>query len=80
MGVYPTGSLVELSSGAVAAVLSQNVEQKMKPKVLMLLDDKKRPYVKHRVVDLGKQAKAPLFIAKSLERNAYGVDITQVRL
>ena len=79
MGVYPTGSLVELSSGAVAAVLSQNVEQKMKPKVLMLLNDKKRPYVKHRVVDLGKQAKAPLFISKSLERDAYGVDITQVK-
>jgi HD-GYP domain-containing protein (c-di-GMP phosphodiesterase class II) len=80
MGVYPTGSLVELSSGAVAAVLSQNAEQKMKPQVLMLLDDEKRPYVKKRVIDLGKKGEASLFIAKSLERNAYGVDVTQIKI
>jgi len=80
MGVYPTGSLVELSSGAVAAVLSQNAEQRMKPKILMLLDGKKRPLKKHRVFDLVKQDKSPLFIAKSLENNSYGVDIKQVRL
>jgi len=79
MGVYPTGSLVELSSGAVAAVLSQNAEQKMKPKILMLLDEKKHPLKKSRVFDLVKQSKTPLFIAKSLENTAHGVDIKQVR-
>jgi HD-GYP domain-containing protein (c-di-GMP phosphodiesterase class II) len=51
MGVYPTGSLVELSSGAVAAILSQNAQQKLKPKVLLLLDENKRPYKKRRVFD-----------------------------
>lgn len=79
MGVYPTGSLVELSSGAVAAVLSQNVEQRMKPKILMLLDEKKHQVKKSRVLDLVKQSKTPLFIAKSLENTAYGVDIKQVK-
>jgi HD-GYP domain-containing protein (c-di-GMP phosphodiesterase class II) len=80
MGVYPTGSLVELSSGAVAAILSQNAEQRMKPEIVMLLDDKKRPFKKRRVVDLAEQKGMPLFIAKSLENKAYGVDIKQVRL
>ena len=80
MGVYPTGSLVELSSGAVGAVLSQNAEQRMKPKILMLLDEQKHPLKKRRVFDLVKQSKTPLFIAKSLENNSYGVDIKQVRL
>ena len=80
MGVYPTGSLVELTSGAVAAVLSQNTEQKIKPRLLMLLDEKKRPLKKQRVFDLATHNKTPLFIAKSLENNAYGVDIKQIRL
>jgi len=80
MGVYPTGSLVELTSGAVAAVLSQNTEQKMKPRILMLLDEKKQPLKKQRIFDLVEQKNTPLFITKSLENNAYGVDIKQVRL
>ena len=80
MGVYPTGSLVELTSGAVAAVLSQNTEQKMKPRILILLNEKKQPLKKQRVLDLAKHEKTPLFIAKSLENNAYGVDVRQVRL
>jgi HD-GYP domain-containing protein (c-di-GMP phosphodiesterase class II) len=79
MGVYPTGSLVELSSGSVGAVLSQNVQQKLKPRVLMLLDEDKRPYKKRCVFDLANQDKMPLHIAKSLENNSYGVDVKQVR-
>jgi len=80
MGVYPTGSLVELSSGAVGAILSQNAEQRMKPKVLMLLDEKKRPYKKRRVCNLMNQDEMPLHIAKSLENNTYGVDVRQIGL
>jgi HD-GYP domain-containing protein (c-di-GMP phosphodiesterase class II) len=79
MGVYPTGSLVELSTGEVGAVLAQNTRQKLKPKVIMLLDKKKRPIKKRTVCDLAKQDKIPLHIAKSLENNAYGVDLKQVR-
>ncbi len=78
MGVYPTGSLVELSSGEVGAVISQNTEQKLKPKVLMLLNAEKRPYKKHRVFDLRQQDKIPVHIAKSLENNSYGLDIRQI--
>lgn len=80
MGVYPTGSLVELSSGAVAAILSQNAQQKLKPKVLMLLDENKKPYEKRSVFDLTKQDKMPLHIAKSLENNTYGIDVRQIGL
>jgi len=79
MGVYPTGSLVELSSGAVGAILSQNTQQKLKPKVLLLLDEKKCPYKKRCVIDLTQQDKIPLHIAKSLENNSYGVDVKQIR-
>jgi len=80
MGVYPTGSLVELSSGVVGAVLSQNAQQKLKPKILMLLDENKHPYNKRQVFDLAIQNGIPLHIAKSLENNTYGVDVKQIRL
>ncbi len=80
MGVYPTGSLVELSSGAVGAILSQNTQQKLKPKVIMLLDENKRPYKKRRVFDLAKPDKMPLHIVKSLENNTYGLDVKQIGL
>ena len=80
MGVYPTGSLVELSSGAVGAILSQNTQQKLKPKVLMLLDENKRPYKKRRVFDLTRQDEMPLHILKSLENNTYGIDVKQISL
>ena len=63
MGVYPTGSLVELSTGAVGAVLSQNTQQKLKPKVIMLLDERKRPISKRTVCDLAKQDKMPLHLS-----------------
>lgn len=92
MGVYPTGSLVELSSGAVGAILAQNIQQKLKPKVLLLLDENKKPYKKRQVLDLTsqdkkrrvfgltKQDKMPLHIAKSLENYSYGVDVKQIVL
>ena len=79
MGVYPTGSLVELTSGAVGAVLSQNTVQKMKPRILMLLNERKQPLKKQKVFDLAEHDRRPLFIARSLENNAYGADIRQVR-
>lgn len=80
MGVYPTGSLVELSTGEVGAILAQNAEQKLKPKVLMLLDKNKRPFKKRRIFDLTKQQKTPLHIAKSLENRTYDLDVKQMGL
>ncbi len=80
MGVYPTGSLVELSSGAVGAVLSQNTQQKLKPKIILLLDENRRPYTKRRVFDLTRQDEIPLHILKSLDNHTYGVDVKQVAL
>lgn len=78
MGVYPTGSLVELSSGAVGAVLSQNTKQKLRPKVILILDEDKRPYKKRRVFDLALEEGLPVHISRGLENNAYGVDVKQV--
>ena len=43
LGIYPAGSVVELSSGEVAMVIEINPKAKLKPKILMLLDAEKKP-------------------------------------
>lgn len=53
MGVYPLGSLVELSSGEVALVLEQIPEHKLLPKVALLTDKYKCVVEKNKIVKLG---------------------------
>lgn len=82
MGVYPTGSLVELSTGEVGVIMSQNVKQRLKPRVMMLLDKAKAACAQRRIVDLAKQNEDsnPLHIAKGLDKGAYGVDMASLAM
>ncbi len=51
MGIYPAGSLVEMTTGEIALVIENNPKAKLKPRILMLQNaDKKR--CKEFVVDL----------------------------
>jgi HD-GYP domain-containing protein (c-di-GMP phosphodiesterase class II) len=43
LGMFPTGSLVELNSGEVGIVIEQNRERRLRPTLLMILDRNKRP-------------------------------------
>jgi len=52
LGVYPTGSLVEMNSGEVGIVLSQNRTRRLRPKVMLLLDSSKQAYDEYRSIDL----------------------------
>jgi HD-GYP domain-containing protein (c-di-GMP phosphodiesterase class II) len=42
IGIYPPGNLVELNSGEVAIVVEVNPEHKLKPKILLILDEHKQ--------------------------------------
>jgi HD-GYP domain-containing protein (c-di-GMP phosphodiesterase class II) len=42
MGIYPAGSIVELHSGEIAVVIEVNPQHKLKPKILLLLDENKQ--------------------------------------
>jgi len=78
LGVYPTGSLVEMKSGQVGIVLSQNRERHIKPKVMLLLDNEKQAYRDFKVVDLATSAAAndgkTLEILRGLDPGAYGIE------
>ena len=82
LGVYPTGSLVEMSSGEVGMIMSQNRVQRFKPKIMMLLDENKKAYDVSKIVDLTIEATdasgLDLTIISGLQPGAYGIDPTKV--
>jgi HD-GYP domain-containing protein (c-di-GMP phosphodiesterase class II) len=52
IGLYPTGTLVELSTGEVGLVLSQNRVRRLRPKVMLVLDSNKIAYAINPTLDL----------------------------
>jgi HD-GYP domain-containing protein (c-di-GMP phosphodiesterase class II) len=56
LGVYPTGSRVELSSGEIAVVMEQNQVRRLRPSVLVISNPDKQPLEKFRVLDLLNQS------------------------
>jgi len=54
LGMFPTGSLVELNTGEVAIVIEQNRERRLRPNLLMILDENKQPAGSNRILALSK--------------------------
>ena len=83
-GIYPTGSLIELSDGTVGVVMSVHSLKRLRPCVMLLLDEHKRPLPEFRAVDLSEIAEdehnRPLNIKSSLPRGAYGIDTAELFL
>jgi HD-GYP domain-containing protein (c-di-GMP phosphodiesterase class II) len=81
IGLYPAGTLVELSSGEVGVVVAEYRARRLRPKVMVLLDANKNALAQSRVVDLHEEvADDPqsLTIKKSLKPEAYGIDLTAI--
>lgn len=95
IGLYPTGTLVELNTGEVAVVVEQNFERRLKPRVMVVLDPQRQPLARGLFVDLAeddrtKQALVDsgrkrldevdkLEIVQDLEPGSVAVDIAQVQ-
>jgi HD-GYP domain-containing protein (c-di-GMP phosphodiesterase class II) len=81
IGVFPAGSLVELTTGEVATVLAHNRIRRLEPRVLILTDAAKKPIHEPRPLDLLLQPKAAdgsdIKIARGLATGAYGLDLRQ---
>lgn len=84
VGIYPAGTLVELSSGEVAVVVAEYRTRRLRPKVMVLLDDRKQPSMELKMIDLLSEKTTedgqPLEISGSLEPEAYGIDMTAIQL
>lgn len=95
IGLYPTGTLVELNSGEVGVVVEQNFERRLKPKVMVVLDACKQPLNKPLLLDLAEDERRKLAlvdagkkrfdevdkieIAQDLKPGSFDVDIQKVR-
>ena len=79
IGVFPVGAIVELNTGEVGVVISQTMDSRLKPKVMLILEADKQPRSHLVIIDLSNQqadSNQPLqwWITKELPANAYGID------
>lgn len=78
IGLYPTGTLVELNTGEVGVVVEQNFERRLKPKIMVLLDVYKQPLSKNRLLDLAEEEKRNLALLDSGKRNLSDLEKTEI--
>lgn len=79
IGVYPTGTLVELNNQEVGIVLNHNPQRRLWPKVAVVLNEAKKPLKQAKVIDLlayneGKEKDKSLNITGSLPAGSFDID------
>lgn len=77
IGVYPPGSIVEMTNGEVGIVVATHNTSKLKPRVLMVRTADKQPLARFREVDLLKTTPdangQPYKIAREVPDESYGI-------
>ena len=79
VGLYPTGSLVELNTGQVGAVVGINGLRRLQPTVMLLLDEHKEPYAEFQYLDLSTADHA-IRVQRGLPPSAYGINMQELFL
>ncbi len=77
VGIFPTGTLVELNSGEVGVVISLNGIRRLQPKLMLLLDENKQPLEEFVELDLKERFEAgddSITIKRGLPPSSYGLD------
>jgi len=77
VGLYPTGSLVELNSGAVAIVLEVNDLKRLYPTVMIVLDRMHEPVEDFETINLA-ESESGLIVNKALPTGAFGINIEEL--
>ena len=79
LGIYPPGSIVEMSNGEIAIVVEAN-QKRLKPKIILLLDEDKNPR-DERMVDLSKidldSSGQEYRITKIVKADDFGIDLNK---
>jgi HD-GYP domain-containing protein (c-di-GMP phosphodiesterase class II) len=76
IGLFPTGTMVELNTGEVAIVVGQNATRRLKPEVVIVMNPEKAKLETPRVVDLANQsiaAEGERWITRELMSGSYGI-------
>lgn len=84
VGIYPVGTIVELNDGCVGVIVAQHRVWRLRPKIMLLLDENKEYYNNFDVIDLyineADEDGNSLEIVKSLDPGMYGIDPEQFYL
>ena len=77
MGIFPIGSLVELSTGAIGVVITINRARRLKPKVALVLTQSGTPFSHRFIADLSDErytGAEELKIKRVLPSGAHGIN------
>lgn len=77
VGIFPVGALVELSNGSVGIVARQHKTRKLRPEVVIVLDELKRKKKQLGFIDLAEQSNDPensIWIRAELPVGTYGLN------
>jgi len=78
VGIYPAGTLIELSNGMVGVIVNQHRVWRLRPQIMLLLNENKEPLTDFKTIDLFIQTVDEegnsLDIVKSVEPGMYGID------
>lgn len=84
VGVYPTGTLVQLSTKEIGVVISQNTARRLRPVVMLVADHEQNLLPKSEVIDLLVQqqdsAGNSLSITRSLKSGEFGIDTKMLQV
>ena len=87
VGVFPTGTLVELNTGEVGVVIGQSRYRRLRPEIMLILDASKELRDDFTIIDLqtqqegeGHESTQKLWIVQGLEPGAFGIDPTEYYL
>lgn len=80
LGIFPVGSLVELTTGEVGVVMTVNRKHHLQPIVTLVLDRDKHPLPKVKLLDLQmmQDAQHPVTVNRILKSKAYGIDVRKL--
>lgn len=79
VGLYPTGSLVELNTGEVGAVVAVNGLRRLRPSIMLVLDEDKNPLHTFDHIDLSQMGDN-VFVKHGLPAGAFGIDMKELFL
>lgn len=81
VGIYPVGSVVLLSTGAIGVVATSNPSARLKPQVLLVRDENGREVWPRRLVDLAAMSSSGArqwSISRVVEPGDYGIDVSLI--
>ncbi|MEO6102823.1 MAG: HD domain-containing phosphohydrolase [Pseudoxanthomonas sp.] len=83
-GIFPIGTLVELSSGEVGVITAVHSLKRLRPSVMLLLDSEKNPLQGFRTLDMSlvelDQNGDPLSVKSGLPTGAFGLNTQELFL